>query len=416
VSVLVRDASSAPTYDELASQYRPVFARIAEGALQRELDLELPYAQVQWLKDAGFTGVRVPRSLGGDGASLPQLFALLVELAAADPHVPQALRGHLAFVEDQLNRPPDATRDDWLRRFAAGELVGNAVTEIGGVALGDTRTRIRRDADGWVVSGSKYYTTGSIFAEWIDATALDPDGVEVAVLVSTQQPGVVVSDDWTGFGQRLTGSGTAVFSEAAVQLEHVYPFSERFAYQTAFYQLVLIAVLGGIARASASDAAHQVASRARTFSHGNDETRHDPQVLEIVGRVAANATAVEAVTVRAADALEAAYKARASSATVLGAAKRDAELRVSEAQVVATRLALEATTQLFDGLGASATSLSQALDRHWRNARTVSSHNPVAFKARIVGDWLVNGVEPPYEWAIGVGRPPVKDRGDGHGA
>ena len=289
------------------------------------------------------------------------------------------------------------------------------MTEIGGVALGDTRTRLTPEGDHWVISGSKYYTTGSIFAEWIDTIALDPAGTEVAALVSTASDRVTVTDDWTGFGQRLTGSGTAVFTGAPVRADHVYPFSERFSYQTALYQLILVSVLAGIARASATDAAQQVANRARTFSHGNDETRYDPQILEIVGRVAANASAVEAITVRAAEALEAAYQARDAGESVVAAHKRDAELRVSEAQIVGTRLALEASTQLFDGLGASATSISQALDRHWRNARTVSSHNPVAFKARIVGDWLVNGVEPPYEWAIGVGKPPRADGSHPHG-
>lgn len=397
--------SAAPQYEALAAKYRPVFARIAEGLLDRERERRLPFEQVQWLKEAGFTGVRVPAELGGDGATLPQLFALLVELAAADPHVPQAFRGHIAFVEDQLNRPPGATRDEWLTRFAAGEMVGNAVTEIGNVALGDTRTRLARSGDDFEITGSKFYTTGSIFAEWIDATALDPDGVEVAALVPTSSDRVTVSDDWNGFGQRLTGSGGAIFDAAPVRADHVYVFSERFAYQTALYQLILVAVLAGIARAAADDAAYQVANRARAFSHGNaPQMREDPQILEIVGRIAADAAAAEAITVRAAETLQRAYDAREGDSDARAALKRDAELRAAEAQVVVTRLAMGAGQALFDGLGASATIETNLLDRHWRNARTVSSHNPVAFKARIIGDWLVNGAEPPYEWAIGVGR------------
>ncbi|CAB4857161.1 MAG: monooxygenase [Actinobacteria bacterium] len=404
--------STEPSFAALAAKYRPIFERIGEGSLQRELDRTLPFEQVQWLKDAGFTGVRVPREFGGDGATLPQLFELLMELAAADPHVPQAFRGHIAFVEDQLCRPAGTTRDEWLTRFAAGDMVGNAVTEIGNVALGDTRTRLAGDGDTLTISGSKFYTTGSIFAEWIDATALDSRGVEVAVLVSTRSDGVVVSDDWNGFGQRLTGSGNAVFSGAPVRADHVYVFSDRFPYQTALYQLVLVAVLAGITRASANEAVHQVANRARTFSHGNAaQTRHDPQVLENVGRIAANAAAVEAITVRAAGSLQAAFEARGADASVVSDCKRDAELRCTEAQVIATRLALESATALFEGLGASAVIETQALDRYWRNARTVSSHNPVAFKARIIGDWLVNGTEPPYEWAIGIGRPSAAQGG-----
>lgn len=399
-------SSTAPNTEDLVAKYRPVFRRIADGLLERERERQLPHEQIAWLKESGFTAVRVPAEFGGDGATLPQLFTLLVELASADPHVPQALRGHIAFVEDQLNRPAGPTRDEWLARFARGEIVGNAVTEIGSVAQGDTRTRLTRAADGFEISGSKFYTTGSIFAEWIDATALDPDGVEVAALVSTDTDRVQVSDDWNGFGQRLTGSGGAVFEAAPVRAEHVYVFSERFAYQTALYQLVLVAVLAGIARAAADDAAYQVTHRARAFSHGSaPQTRHDPQILEIVGRIAADAAAAEAITVRAADTLEAAYAARGAESSVVAERKRAAELRSAEAQVVVTRLSMSAAQALFDGLGASATMQPSLLDRHWRNARTVSSHNPVAFKARIIGDWLVNGAEPPYEWAIGVARP-----------
>lgn len=378
--------------DALRERYSPVFARIAEGALARELDRTLPFEPIAWLKEAGFTGIRVPAALGGDGATLPELFALLVELAAADPHVPQAFRGHLGFVEDRLW----AGDERWLARFAAGELVGNAVTEIGGVALGDTTTRLTTTDDGGLtISGRKYYTTGSIFAEWIDVFALDPAGTEVAALVATTQSGVTVSDDWTGFGQRLTGSGTAVFDAARVDSADVYPFDERFEYQTALYQLVLVAVQAGITRAAARDAADQVANRARTFSHGNAaRTRDDPQILEIVGEIEAAAFAAEAIVVHAAEQLE-----RSAART---GSKAATELAVAKAQIAVHPLALTATTRLFDALGASATSVHLALDRHWRNARTVGSHNPVAFKARIVGDAAANGTEPPYEWVIGV--------------
>ena len=390
----------------LLEKYRPVFARIAEGSLERERTRTLPAEQVTWLKQAGFTGVRVPVELGGDGASLPELFELLVELAAVDSHVPQAFRGHIAFVEDRLYAPDSADRTEWLRRFAAGELVGNAVTEIGSVALGAVQTTLTDAASGYTITGSKYYTTGSIFAEWIDTWAADPAGSEVAALVSTASPRVTVTDDWTGFGQRLTGSGTTVFDAAPVLSEHVYPWADRFPYQTALYQLVLVAVSAGIARAAVTDGIHQITHRARAFSHGNSaETRHDPQVLESIGRLGAQATAAEAITVKAASALQRSFDARGLAAHTVDDLKQVGEILSAEAQIVATRASLEASSFLFEGLGASAVATDLLLDRHWRNARTVASHNPVPFKARIVGDFLVNGAEPPYEWTIGIPTP-----------
>lgn len=373
--------------------YTSVFDRIAEGAVARERARELPFAPIAWLKASGFTALRVPAEHGGGGADLPELFALLAELSAADPNVTQALRGHFAFVEDRLHAGDEA----WLRRFAAGDVVGNAVTEIGGVALGDTATRLTADPfGGWTISGRKYYTTGSIFGEWIDATALTPDGVEVAALVPAGSDRVTITDDWTGFGQRLTGSGTAVFDAAPVAAEHVYVFAERFPYQTAFYQQVLNAVLAGIARAAERDLVAQVRKRSRSYSHGNTPlVRDDPQVLELAGRLAAAAFGAEAAVEKAARVLQRVADGDA-------AAKAEAELASAQAQVIAGDAALETASLLFDGLGASATDAGAALDRHWRNARTVRSHNPVAFKARIVGDALVNDAEPPYEWYVGT--------------
>jgi alkylation response protein AidB-like acyl-CoA dehydrogenase len=376
--------------------FTALFDRIAAGAVARERDRVLPFEPIAWLKEAGFTALRVPAALGGGGADLPELFARLTELAAADPNVAQALRGHFAFAEDRLHAGDEA----WLRRIAAGALVGNAVTEVGDVALGDTRTRLtpREDGDGWTISGSKHYTTGSIFADWIDATALTPDGAEVAALVPADAGGVTVTDDWAGFGQQLTGSGTAVFDAAPVAAEHVYAFAARFPYQTAFYQQSLNAVLAGIARAAHRDLVAHLARRDRSYSHGNTpRTRDDPQVLELAGRLGASAFAAEAAVEKA---------ARVLARTAAGAAPlRDGELASIDAQLVAADAALANGSLLFDALGASATDARHGLDRHWRNARTVRSHNPIAFKARIAGDAQVNDAEPPYEWSVGTTTP-----------
>ncbi|QEO09110.1 acyl-CoA dehydrogenase family protein [Protaetiibacter larvae] len=385
-----------------------VIARIREGAVQRERERVLPNEPIGWLTEAGFAALRVPVEQGGAGASIVKLIDTLIELAAADPNVPQALRGHIAFVEDRLWAPEGPDRDRWLARFAAGELVGNAVTEIGNVTLGSTETRLDPAGDGWAITGRKFYTTGSIFADWIDASAVIPDGTEVAALVRRNQPGVTVSDDWDGFGQRLTGSGTTVFAGAHVDLADVFEFRTRFPYQTALYQLVLVAVLAGIAQEVERDAAHELRTRARAYSHGAaSESRHDPQLLEAIGRLSATAAATRAITLDAARIVERAAAARDASPERIAELKRESELAVSRAQLSVAELTLRQATALFDVLGASATSTGRALDRHWRNARTVASHNPVAFKARIIGDAVVNDAEPPYEWYVGVPAKPA---------
>lgn len=211
--------SEGADYELLAQRFRPIFARIAEGAVERERQRELPHEAIAWLKQAGFGAVRVPREHGGAGASLPQLVQLLIELAEADSNITQALRGHFAFVEDRLNAEPGPGRDRWLRRFVEGDLVGCAWTEVGSVRLGEVLTRVSRKDDGrWVVNGSKYYSTGSLFSDWIDLYAQrDDTGADVIAAIRTDQPGVRQSDDWDGFGQRTTGSGTSLFEDAEVE-------------------------------------------------------------------------------------------------------------------------------------------------------------------------------------------------------
>ncbi|WP_028225025.1 acyl-CoA dehydrogenase family protein [Paraburkholderia ferrariae] len=397
--------SKGTDYERLAERFRPIFSRIADGALERERLRSLPYEPIEWLRKAGFGAVRIPVEQGGAGASLPQLVQLLIELATADSNIPQALRGHFAFVEDRLNAEPGPARDEWFRRFVAGELVGNAWTEVGGVAIGDVITRVHRDGDGWVINGEKYYSTGSIFADWIDVFARDEDGRDVIAAVRTNQPGVQRSDDWDGFGQRTTGSGTTRFEAARVDTDDVIDFTSRFKYQTAFYQLVLLAVLAGSGHAALRDIAREVRARKRIFSHGNAPSfAQDPQIQQVVGEVAARVFAAEAAAVRASEASQRAYEARfGSDEQAEHRANVDAELDSARAQIVVSDLVLRATTELFNALGASGSSAAKGLDRHWRNARTAASHNPLVFKARIVGDWEINGTEPPYVWAIGSG-------------
>ncbi|MGX1174626.1 acyl-CoA dehydrogenase family protein [Pseudomonas sp. R151218B TE3479] len=398
--------STGTDYEPLAERFRPIFARIQAGALEREQTRSLPFEQVKWLKEAGFGAVRVPVEYGGAGASLPQLLQLLIELAEADSNLPQALRGHFAFVEDRLNAHASSPQDAWFKRFVEGELVGNAWTEVGAVKIGEVGTRVSRQGDQWVVNGTKYYSTGSIFADWIDVYAQrDDNGTDVIAAVRVHQPGVKQNDDWDGFGQRTTGSGTSLFENALVETENLIDFSTRFKYQTAFYQLVLLAVLTGAGRAAVHDITEQVRKRTRVFSTGNaSEVSQDVQVQQVVGRASAQVYAAEATTLRAASASQRAYESRFSQdAEIEHTANIAAELESAQAQVVISDLVLRATSDLFNALGASATSTSKALDRHWRNARTAASHNPLIYKERIIGDWEINGTEPPYVWQIGGG-------------
>lgn len=398
--------TASPTDDALSARFRPLFDRIAAGAAERDREHRLPVAEIRELADAGFGALRVPVEFGGSGATLPQLFELLTELAAADSNIPQALRGHFALVEDRLVAR-SGPRDVWLERFGRGEIAGNSWTEVGTVQVGDVATKVSPDPDGgFRITGQKYYSTGSIFADWIDTYAERTDtGDRVIAIVDARQEGVTHTDDWDGFGQRTTGSGTSTFRDARVGADDVVLFDERFKYQTAFYQAVLLSVLAGSVVAAERDIAFEVRNRTRVFSHGNADTfAADAQILQVVGEVSAAGFAARAIVDRAAQALQGAYEGAFLDEIEDERRNDRAELATAQAQVALTSLATQATSHLFDALAASGVSTTKNLDRHWRNARTAGSHNPWVFKARIVGDHAVNDVQPPRVWAIGATR------------
>lgn len=398
---------SPPTDGDLLARFAPIFERIAKDAVRREIQRELPYEAVNWLKQAGFGALRVPRSLGGDGITLPQLFRLLVELGKADSNLPQILRAHFAFVEERLNHDDVRAREYWLKRVVAGETFGAAMSERA-EATQNTVT-LTKEGSGWVLNGEKYYCTGTLYADWIAAAAVDGED-RLSLAVPTRAPGVTRIDDWEGFGQRLTGSGTTRFENVRLSDEHIVrryvPGEIRQDYVTAFYQLFHIAALAGIARAVLADGVAYVQAKTRAFGIlGTSSPRKDPLVQRVIGRLASLSFAADNLVEGVSAAVEEAYQAKLANAPELSALNTAAEIKAFQAQQLSIDLVLQAATLLFEVGGASATSETRRLDRHWRNARTLASHNPAIYRERMLGDYYLNGTLPAEMWAAQHRKP-----------
>ena len=385
---------------QLHERFAPVFQRIAQGAVQREQERTLAFDAVAWLKDAGFGALRVPRSQGGLGASLPELFALLTELGSADSNLPQIVRAHFGFVEGRLVSQDSESQAYWFPKVVAGQLWGAAMAE-----RSDTTTNsvtLKPTAAGWQLDGQKYYCTGTLYADWIAVAAADgPDFI--SVVVPTDAPGVTRVDDWDGFGQRLSGSGTTRFDRVAVPehqvLRRFKPGELRAeSYISAFYQLFHLATLAGIARAALRDAVEFVQGRTRAFGiPGQSSPRLDPLVQRVIGKLSSLSYAADSLVQATAQVLQTTHEA-VLDGSISEAQYVDADVRTYQAQQVILPLVLEATSLLFEVGGASATSQVRRLDRHWRNARTLASHNPAIYRERALGDFYLNDVSPAAAW------------------
>ncbi|MHA7683533.1 acyl-CoA dehydrogenase family protein [Cupriavidus sp. PET2-C1] len=394
-----------PSQADLSVRFRPVFAQIAERAAEREQERELAFDAVALLRDAGFGALRVPVALGGLGASVEQLFALLIELGEADSNLPQILRAHFGFVERLYAEIAPELRERWLRLVAQGAIFGNATTELGDGAPGKHKTTLSPAGEGWRLDGEKFYSTGTLYADWIAVSASREGSAEpVYVLVPANAAGIDRIDDWRGFGQRLTGSGTTRFRGVAVSGQQVLSFPRNVPTSiTAYFQLVHLATLAGIARAIERDAAAFVRARKRVYSHGSGRTpAEDPLVQQVVGQLAGTAFVAAAAVAAVAQGLGEIDRLRQRGKAVPVGLLDDVELRTARAQVGIADQVLAAATRLFDIGGASALDEGRRLDRHWRNARTLASHNPTIYKARVVGDHSINGTAPAYYWSVGA--------------
>lgn len=388
---------------ELHKHFAPLFEQIAAGAVERENKRELAFDEVRKLLQAGFGALRVPKEYGGSGVTIRQQFDLLIALASADSNLSQAFRPHLIFVEVQRLKAlqGDARARAWLAKAVDAKFFGNGVTELEQGSTQRYQTAVTNTAEGLRLNGEKFYSTGSLYADYI-VVAADRDGKRVSVIVPADAAGLTQRDDWDGFGQRLTASGHSSYVNVAVREEDIsedgYGSAGR-TWSTAYLQLILLASLAGIASRVEQEAIAWVRPRQRTFSHAPAALpKDDPLVQETIGKLSAAAFGTRAAVLALAEALDEAIDAGGDDAGLLDHVERTA----AKAQEIVISLTLDASTRLFEVGGASLASSTRAFDRHWRNARTIATHNPLAYKLRALGANLLNGDPLPYQWIVGV--------------
>ena len=384
-------------------QLQELIDYIAAGAIERDERSELPYAAIAAVKRARLGALRLPAEDGGGGATLRQLYEVFIELAAADPNVPHILRIHFGFVESLLRstRPEDKR---WLARVAEGDLFGSAATEAdapAGSSDYEFTTTITRTPDGLRLNGVKHYTTGNLYVDWLAVGATDADGGKVQLIIPADRPGVLRPNDWDGFGQRFTGSGTTSFDNVEVYPEDYFRTGagrddSRLPYPSTFFHVQLNAMIAGILRRVTSDAAELVRGKRRPFYHApSDIPVEDPIMQYSVGLLASQAFAAEALVLTTAEALEQAYAAHRTPEEAELSLR--ASLLNAKAKVVIDELANRAASELFDVGGASLVRRGAHLDRHWRNIRSIAAHNPKTLKAVAVGRYEINGTPPPNQ-------------------
>lgn len=372
----------------------PVFAR---GAAERDRDRRLPWDAIEAFTASGLGGITVPREHGGadvSHATLAEVFAILAAVDGSAAQIPQNQFGVLALARAAASPAQQA------RIFGdvlAGYRIGNAGPARNGKAITTVETRLVRSPEGPLLTGTRFYSTGALFAHWIPTRAIDPVGRPVVAWLRRDAPGVQVVDDWQGFGQRTTASGTVRFTDAPVEDDltiDLTPLAERPGLFGPVSQLVHAAIDAGLARGAVAAALDFVRTRTRPWPFTVETASEDPYIIGEVGRLQVDLHAAEAVLARAGHILD-----RIAAETVTAQSSGAASVAVAEAKILTTEIALEASERLLELAGASATRERDNLGRFWRDARVHTLHDPVRWKLHLLGDYHLNGTLPArHQW------------------
>jgi alkylation response protein AidB-like acyl-CoA dehydrogenase len=369
-------------------------AEFRTDAAQRDLAAGTPWAQRERIRASGLLKLMIPAEFGGLGSTWPVTLRAVRQIATADGSLAHLFGYHHLGVVTPHLVGTHAQRAHWYTLTARDNLFwGNSLNPL------DPRTVFSRAADGTVrLNGGKSFCTGAQGSDLLllSATEVDQPGLKVAV-VPTKREGITVVDDWANMGQRQTDSGSVNFENVLVDdADRLGPpgvgGSLWASLRPSVTQSILSNIFLGVAQGAFDEALGYTRALSKPF-HGSKAERatEDPYILTHYGEMHVGLVAAAALLDIAAERLQQAWMRD----DALDADERGAcAATVSMGKVAAAKIALEVTSRVFEVMGARATAERYRFDRFWRNVRTLTLHDPLDYKVREVGDWVLNGQPP----------------------
>jgi SfnB family sulfur acquisition oxidoreductase len=404
VAFSTKRADSIRSPEEALSAAQEYAASLAPGVIERDRAGKVPAEELAALDASGLLSITVPRAYGGPELGATVLADVIRIIAEVDPAIAQVPQAHFLFTDVLAVWGSPAQQATLFGPVLSGARFGNGLAERGGQHAQDLATRLAPDENGVLrLTGRKYYCTGAISSAWIGVSALDETGTLVLAFVPRHAPGVRTDDDWNVMGQRATVSGSVIFDDVAVDPALVVPYAHAFEVPQqlgARAQLVHAAIQTGIAGGALRDTGWFVREKARPFWEANKAglaatAGTDPHNVHKYGEMATKVAAAQALLARAAAELDAVGRVPDDAA----AAARGS-IAIAQAKAFASETAVSVASDLFSLSGASAADEKYDLSRHWRNARTHASHDPVSWKYHHIGNYLLNDVRPPNHGQI----------------
>ncbi|POU25334.1 SfnB family sulfur acquisition oxidoreductase [Acinetobacter sp. ACNIH3] len=362
------------------------------GAVQRDAERILPFEEIEAYSQSGLWAITVPKQYGGAEVSSYTVAQIIALMSGVDGSIGQIPQNHFYGLEILRNNGTEEQKQKLYTEVLKGARFGNALAEFKTKTAAQRQTAIRKAEQGYVINGEKFYCTGSLFAHRIPTLVVDEHEQQFLAFVPRDSEGLTLIDDWSGFGQRTTGSGTVKFDNVPVLEEDVVRFDTAYSRPTIsgpFAQLLHASIETGIARAAFEETLNRVRQARPWIDSGVDQATDDPLTKFELGRVVADVRASEVLLKQAAYAVDSA-KADPTEASVAKASLDAAKVRAHS-----TETALKASSKLIELAGSRGSQREDGLDRFWRNARVHTLHDASRWKYYFIANYLLNGVLPP---------------------
>ncbi len=379
------DAEALDIAHALAEQFK-------SNAIQRDAQRILPFQEIEAYSQSGLWAITVPKQYGGAEVSSLTVAKIIALMSGVDGSIGQIPQNHFYALEVLRNTGTEQQKQKLYTEVLKGARFGNALAEFKTKNATQKQTAITPTEHGFVVNGEKFYCTGSLFAHRIPTLVKDHENREFLAFIARESEGLELIDDWSGFGQRTTGSGTVKFNNVQVAAEDIIPFDTAFSQATLvgpFAQIMHAAIETGIARAAFEETLHRVRQARPWIDSGVDQATADPLILFELGRIVADVRASEVLLKQAARSIDAA-KPQPTAANIA-----KASLDVAKVRAHSTETALKASSKLIELAGSRGSQREDGLDRFWRNARVHTLHDASRWKYYFIANHLLNGVLPP---------------------
>ncbi|CAM4176351.1 SfnB family sulfur acquisition oxidoreductase [Acinetobacter dispersus] len=383
--VIQSDAEALEIATQLSQQFK-------QNAVERDANRNLPFTEIEAYSQSGLWAITVPKQYGGAEVSSLTVAKVIALFSGADGSIGQIPQNHFYALEVLRNTGTEAQKKRLYQEVLQGARFGNALAEFKTRTSVHKQTTLIPSENGYLIQGEKFYCTGSLFAHRIPTLVVDETGNEFLAFVQRDSQGLELIDDWSGFGQRTTGSGTVKFNQVFVAKEDVIAFDTAFKQLSLvgpFAQIMHAAIEVGIARAAFEETLERVRV-ARPWIDANIESAtQDPLTLSELGRVATDVKASELLLKQAARSIDAAKQ------NLNAESLAKASIDVAKVRAHSTETALKASSKLIELAGSRGSQRADGLDRHWRNARVHTLHDAARWKYYFIGNYVLNGILPP---------------------